>query len=92
MSGNRLQLFAAACPLPYGVDEFSLAGFLRGEPVKLVRGKTISLEVPADAELILEGYVEKGEMRLEANVSVSRTVLKDGLSKDGPLGMGRLVN
>ncbi len=65
LGADPLQLFSAACPLPYGVDEFSLAGFLRGESVKLVRGKTIDLEVPADAEIVLEGYVEAGEMRLE---------------------------
>jgi len=34
-------LFSAACPLPYGIDEFSLAGFLRGEQVEVVRAKTI---------------------------------------------------
>lgn len=65
LGADPLQLFAAACPLPYGMDEFSLAGFLRGEPVKLVRGKTIGLEVPVDGEIVLEGYVIKGEMRLE---------------------------
>ncbi|OGW82090.1 MAG: menaquinone biosynthesis decarboxylase [Omnitrophica bacterium RIFCSPLOWO2_12_FULL_44_17] len=65
LGADPLQLFSAACPLPYGVDELSLAGFLRGEPVKLVRCKTISLDVPANAQCILEGYVEKGEMRLE---------------------------
>jgi len=65
LGADPLQLFSAACPLPYGMDEFSLAGFLRGESVKLVKGKTIDLEVPADAEIVLEGYVEAGEMRLE---------------------------
>ena len=58
-------LFSAACPLPFGVDEFMLAGFLRKSPVELVKCKTIDLEVPADAEMILEGHVVKGEMRLE---------------------------
>ena len=65
LGADPIQLFSAACPLPYGVDEFALAGFLKGESVKLVRGKTIDLEVPADAEIVLEGYVEAGEMRLE---------------------------
>ncbi|MFA6600938.1 MAG: menaquinone biosynthesis decarboxylase [Candidatus Omnitrophota bacterium] len=58
-------MFAAACPLPYGVDELSLAGFLRGRPVETVRCRTIDLEVPAHAEIVLEGYVEEGETRME---------------------------
>ncbi|OGX04959.1 MAG: menaquinone biosynthesis decarboxylase [Omnitrophica bacterium RIFCSPLOWO2_12_FULL_50_11] len=65
LGADPLQLFAAACPLPYGMDEFSLAGFLRGEPVKLVKAKTVNLKVPADAEIVLEGYVEAGESRVE---------------------------
>jgi 4-hydroxy-3-polyprenylbenzoate decarboxylase len=58
-------MFAAACPLPSGMDELMLAGFLRKKSVELVKCKTIDLEVPAEAEIILEGYVEEGEMRLE---------------------------
>ncbi|PIQ86489.1 MAG: menaquinone biosynthesis decarboxylase [Candidatus Omnitrophica bacterium CG11_big_fil_rev_8_21_14_0_20_45_26] len=62
---DPILLFSAACPLPFGVDEFMLAGFLRKSPVELVKCKTIDLEVPAEAEIILEGYVVKGEERLE---------------------------
>ncbi|HNX69135.1 MAG TPA: menaquinone biosynthesis decarboxylase [Candidatus Omnitrophota bacterium] len=58
-------LFSAACPLPAGIDELMLAGFLRKKPVELVKCKTVDLEVPADAEIVLEGYVEEGELRLE---------------------------
>ncbi len=58
-------IFSAACPLPYGMDELMLAGFLRQSPIELVKCKTVDLEVPADAEIVLEGYVEEGEMRLE---------------------------
>ncbi|MFA5167475.1 MAG: menaquinone biosynthesis decarboxylase [Candidatus Omnitrophota bacterium] len=58
-------MFSAACPLPHGMDELMLAGFLRKSPVELVRCKTIDLEVPAEAEIVLEGYVEEGETRLE---------------------------
>jgi 4-hydroxy-3-polyprenylbenzoate decarboxylase len=57
--------YAASAPLPKHVDELMLAGFLRGEPVELVRGKTITLEVPAMAEIVLEGYVEVGDERIE---------------------------
>ena len=62
---DPILLFSAACPLPFGVDEFMLAGFLRKSPVELVKCKTIDFEVPAEAEIILEGYVVKGEERLE---------------------------
>ncbi len=65
LGANPLHLFSAACPLPYGVDEFALAGFLAGEQVRLVKCKTIDLEVPADSEIVLEGYVEAGDLRLE---------------------------
>lgn len=58
-------MFSAACPLPQGLDEFMLAGFLRKSPVELVKCKTIDLEVPAEAEIVLEGYVEEGDMRIE---------------------------
>ncbi len=58
-------MFAAACPLPPGMDELMLAGFLRKRSVELVKCKTIDLEVPAEAEIVLEGYVEEGESRLE---------------------------
>jgi 4-hydroxy-3-polyprenylbenzoate decarboxylase len=53
--------YTASAPLPKHVDELMLSGFLRGEPVELVRAKTISLDVPAQAEIVLEGYVEQGE-------------------------------
>ena len=53
----------ASAPLPKHIDEFMLAGFLRGEPVELVQAKTVDLEVPANAEIVLEGYVEQGRAR-----------------------------
>ena len=57
--------YSASAPLPKHIDEFMLAGFLKGEPVELVQGRTISVEVPADAEIVLEGYIEKGELAPE---------------------------
>src|SRR5438045_571402 len=54
--------YAASAPLPKHIDELMLAGFLRGEPVELVRGKTVGLEVPANAEVVLEGYIQKDEL------------------------------
>ena len=57
--------YAATAPLPPGIDELMFAGFLRGEPVEVVRCATVDLEVPAEAEIVLEGYVDKGETRRE---------------------------
>ncbi len=52
----------ASAPLPKHIDELMFAGFLRGEPVEVVKGVTVDLEVPANAEIVLEGYVEQGEL------------------------------
>jgi len=57
--------YAATAPLPPGIDEMIFAGFLRKKPVKLVKCRTVNLEVPADAEIILEGYINHGETRTE---------------------------
>lgn len=57
--------FAGILPVPPDMDEFLFSGFLRRDPVELVKCKTVDLEVPANAEIVLEGYVELGEMRTE---------------------------
>ena len=57
--------YAASAPLPYGIDEFLLAGFIRKSAVPLVKCKTVNLEVPATAEIVLEGYIDPNELRLE---------------------------
>src|SRR5438034_455448 len=54
--------YSASAPLPKHVDELMLAGFLRGEPVELVRGKTVGIDVPANAEIVLEGFIDKHEV------------------------------
>ena len=58
-------MFSAVLPLPPDLDEMLFAGFLRGEPVEMVRCETSDLEVPANAEIVLEGYLELGELRKE---------------------------
>jgi 4-hydroxy-3-polyprenylbenzoate decarboxylase len=58
-------MYAATAPLPRNVDELMLAGFLRNRSVPLVKAVTVELEVPAEAEFILEGYVDPGECRRE---------------------------
>jgi 4-hydroxy-3-polyprenylbenzoate decarboxylase len=57
--------YAATAPLPKIVDEMLFAGFLRGEAVDMVKCRTVDLEVPAHAEIVLEGYVDVGECRAE---------------------------
>ncbi len=57
--------FSAIVPAPPEVEEFLIAGFLRGKPVELVKCATVDLEVPATAEIILEGYVNLDELRTE---------------------------
>jgi 4-hydroxy-3-polyprenylbenzoate decarboxylase len=57
--------YAATAPMPEGLDELMLAGFLRRDRVELVKCVTIDLEVPANAQIILEGYVDPGERRRE---------------------------
>jgi 4-hydroxy-3-polyprenylbenzoate decarboxylase len=57
--------YTASAPLPKHIDELMLSGFLRGKPVELVRCKTVDLEVPARAEIVIEGYIAKGELRDE---------------------------
>ncbi|HEY8296879.1 MAG TPA: menaquinone biosynthesis decarboxylase [Candidatus Baltobacteraceae bacterium] len=57
--------YAATAPLPPAIDEFMFAGLLRGKPVKLVPCKTVDLKVPADAEFVLEGFVDNTDLRTE---------------------------
>jgi 4-hydroxy-3-polyprenylbenzoate decarboxylase len=57
--------FSAIVPAPPEVEEFIIAGFLRQKPIELVKCETVDLEVPANAEIILEGYVNLDELRTE---------------------------
>src|SRR6266478_6398575 len=65
LGGDPIYTFAATAPLPDGLDEILFAGFLRKESIELVRCKTIDVDVPADVDFVLEGYVQPGEMRPE---------------------------
>ncbi|MGE5487867.1 MAG: menaquinone biosynthesis decarboxylase, partial [bacterium] len=58
-------VFSAILPLPPDIDEMMFAGFLRREPVNMVKCETVDLEVPAEAEIVLEGYLELGELCTE---------------------------
>jgi 4-hydroxy-3-polyprenylbenzoate decarboxylase len=61
LGGDPVFTFAATAPLPDGLDEFVLAGWLRKKSVALVKCLTNDLEVPADADMVLEGYVDPAE-------------------------------
>jgi 4-hydroxy-3-polyprenylbenzoate decarboxylase len=65
LGGDPAMIYAASAPLPPGIDEVVFAGWLRGAGVELVACRTIDLEVPAQAEIVLEGYVDPTERRLE---------------------------
>ena len=57
--------YSATAPLPPHLDEMVFAGFLRGRSVEMVRCRTVDLEVPASAEIVLEGYVDATDLRPE---------------------------
>jgi len=67
LGGDPILTYAATAPLPPlpGVSEFHLAGFLRGAPIELARGVTVDLPVPAEAEFVLEGYIDPEEPPVE---------------------------
>jgi hypothetical protein len=63
LGGDPALTYAATAPIPPipGINEYSLTGYLRGRGVELVKGITVDLEVPAHAEIVLEGYVDPDE-------------------------------
>ena len=61
LGGDPVFTFAATAPLPDGLDEFILAGYLRKQSVELVKCETNDLEVPANADFVIEGFVDPGE-------------------------------
>lgn len=58
-------MYSAILPLPPEIDEMMIAGFLRSKPVEMVKCETSDIEVPANSEIVLEGYVTLGELRRE---------------------------
>ncbi|AXA37296.1 MAG: menaquinone biosynthesis decarboxylase [Candidatus Sumerlaea chitinivorans] len=65
LGAGPAEIFSATVPLPPDVNEMMFAGLLRGSPVKVVKCRTNDLLIPAEAEIVLEGYVDPGELRLE---------------------------
>ncbi|MCI4320293.1 MAG: menaquinone biosynthesis decarboxylase [Thermoplasmata archaeon] len=58
-------IFAGLAPVPEGLSNYVFAGFLRGESLEVVPARTVDLEVPANAEIVLEGYVDPSERHVE---------------------------
>jgi 4-hydroxy-3-polyprenylbenzoate decarboxylase len=61
LGGDPASIYAASAPLPPGIDEYVFAGFLRRRPVPLAKALTNDLLVPAEADLVIEGYVDPAE-------------------------------
>ncbi|MGH7537181.1 MAG: menaquinone biosynthesis decarboxylase [Gemmatimonadales bacterium] len=61
LGGDPASIYAASAPLPPSIDEFLFAGFLRKAPVHLAKALTSDLEVPAEAEIVLEGHIDSRE-------------------------------
>lgn len=65
LGGDPAYTFAATAPLPDGLDEVLLAGFVRKKAVPLIKCETSDIEVPADVDIVIEGFVQPGESRPE---------------------------
>src|SRR5213075_2248700 len=61
LGGDPASIYAASAPLPPTIDEFLFAGFLRGEGVRLAKAVTSDLEVPSEAEIVIEGFIDPAE-------------------------------
>jgi 4-hydroxy-3-polyprenylbenzoate decarboxylase len=65
LGADPATVFSGLAPVPEGVSNFVFAGFLRSEPVEMVPARSVDLEVPAQAEIVLEGYVDPTERQVE---------------------------
>src|SRR5919109_3626742 len=61
LGGDPASIYSGSAPLPPTIDAFLFAGFIRREPVELAKAVTCDLDVPAEAELVLEGYIDPAE-------------------------------
>ncbi|MBI5377540.1 MAG: menaquinone biosynthesis decarboxylase [Thaumarchaeota archaeon] len=65
IGGDPATVFSAVAPVPEGLDKYIFAGIVRKTGIKTVKCKTVDLEVPANAEIVLEGYVDPSDIRME---------------------------
>ena len=97
LGGDPAMIYAASAPLPPGVDEVVFAGWLRGSGVELVRCVTNDLEVPAQAEIVLEGYVDpqsggaRGRSAITPATTRSRATIPSSTSRPSRGGRGRSI-
>ena len=83
LGADPVLTYSATAPMPEGLDELMLAGVLGKRRVELVKCRTIDLEVPANAQIVLEGYVEPGERRREGPVRRSHRPVLAGRRLSG---------
>ncbi len=65
LGGDPAAMWCASAPMPPNIDEYLLAGYLRGRPVEFVKCITQPIEAPAEAEIVIEGYVDPSEHEME---------------------------
>jgi len=65
IGSDPLTIFSAVAPLPDPFDEFSFSGLISGKRIDLVKGNSVDLEYPMNSEIVLEGYVDPSETRIE---------------------------
>jgi 4-hydroxy-3-polyprenylbenzoate decarboxylase len=65
LGGDPASMWCSSAPLPPNIDEYLLAGYLRGEPVPFIDCVSVPLEVPAEAEIVIEGYIDPNDHRPE---------------------------
>ncbi|HEV2519944.1 MAG TPA: menaquinone biosynthesis decarboxylase [Thermoplasmata archaeon] len=65
IGADPVTILAGLAPVPEGISNYVFASFLRSDPLELVRARTVDLEVPAQAEIVLEGYVDPAERHVE---------------------------
>lgn len=86
LGGPSVLPYAATAPLPPGISELLMAGFLGGTGVRLARGVTVPVRVPADAELVLEGYVRDDAGTIGWDPRETDEPLGEGAVFEGPFG------
>ncbi len=86
LGGESVMPYAATAPLPPGISELLLAGFLNGGGIPMVRGRTVPLWVPANAEMVIEGYVSHEAGVIGWDPRATREPLGPGGVFEGPFG------
>ncbi len=86
LGGESVMPYAATAPLPPGISELLLAGFLHGRGIEMVRGVTVPLWVPANAEIVIEGYVSSEAGLIGWDPRTSTEPLGPGAVFEGPFG------